>query len=399
MRKIIYLILIATFSNAGYGNLHAQGILNRAKQKAQDKINKKIDSKEDSAMDKVLDPSQPASGKKDNGAAATTDANTASGTKAIATYKNYDFVPGDKIIFQSQLADESVGEIPSQFTLVKGQADIQEEDGENVIHIPKGPFTILTPRFSNKSNIPDVFTIEFDFKDEEYGVNHVNVDFGYNVGTYGPADVMQGIGFNGNAANWTLGDVKYPDDLVAQVKTPMQWHHYAIAVNKNAGKAYIDQFRVANVNDLSGRHEPIGIEIVAYDNAYIKNIRIAAGGIDLYKKVTTDSRIITHGILFDVDQATIQPQSMGTINSIYNMLKKDAALKFEIDGHTDNTGNAAHNLVLSQSRAEVIKAQLVSMGIDAGRLTAKGFGDAKPLGTNDTPEGKANNRRVEFVKQ
>jgi OmpA-OmpF porin, OOP family len=155
---------------------------------------------------------------------------------------------------------------------------------------------------------------------------------------------------------------------------------------------------VASVNNLAGKHEPINIEFKAYDNSYIKNIRIAAGGIDFYKKVTTDSKIITHGILFNVNQASIQPQSMGTINSIYSMMKKDPALKFEIDGHTDNTGNAAHNLTLSQSRAEAVKVQLVSMGVDASRLTTKGFGDTKPLGSNDTSEGKANNRRVEFIK-
>jgi outer membrane protein OmpA-like peptidoglycan-associated protein len=63
-----------------------------------------------------------------------------------------------------------------------------------------------------------------------------------------------------------------------------------------------------------------------------------------------------------------------------------------------NTGAAAHNLSLSQQRAEAVKAQLVAMGIDASRLTATGFGDSKQMADNATTEGKANNRRVEFVK-
>ncbi|MEO6632632.1 MAG: OmpA family protein, partial [Mucilaginibacter sp.] len=71
----------------------------------------------------------------------------------------------------------------------------------------------------------------------------------------------------------------------------------------------------------------------------------------------------------------------------------------EVDGHTDNSGGAAHNATLSQQRADAVKAQLVTMGVDGSRLTTKGYGDTKPISDNLTLEGKANNRRVEFVKQ
>ncbi len=112
----------------------------------------------------------------------------------------------------------------------------------------------------------------------------------------------------------------------------------------------------------------------------------------------TEAKIVTHGINFDVDQATIRPESMGVLNQIKAVMAGDPSLKFEIDGHTDNSGDSAHNQALSQERAEAVKAQLVSMGIDASRLTTKGFGDSKPMASNDTPDGKANNRRVEFVR-
>ncbi len=89
---------------------------------------------------------------------------------------------------------------------------------------------------------------------------------------------------------------------------------------------------------------------------------------------------------------------MGTLNQIKAVMESDPTLKFEIDGHTDNTGDSTHNQSLSLLRAEAVKTQLVTMGIDESRLTTKGYGDTKPMAANETPEGKANNRRVEFVR-
>ena len=89
---------------------------------------------------------------------------------------------------------------------------------------------------------------------------------------------------------------------------------------------------------------------------------------------------------------------MGTINMIFKILNNNPDLKFEIDGHTDNTGEAKHNMDLSQQRADAVKAQLVNIGIAGSRLTTKGLGDTKPIGNNDSQEGKAKNRRVEFIK-
>ena len=89
---------------------------------------------------------------------------------------------------------------------------------------------------------------------------------------------------------------------------------------------------------------------------------------------------------------------MGTINEIYSIMQKYPDLKFSVEGHTDNTGNATSNQSLSEARAKAVCDKLQQMGIENNHLTAKGYGMNKPMDTNDTTEGRAKNRRVEFVK-
>ena len=396
----IILIFICQYSQAQF--------FKKLKDKVTQTASDHVTNDAGNATDKTIDKTENAAKGNNNehssnqSSADNSNNNTASNNSSlvptIKSYQNYDFVPGDTVIFQSNLADEQVGEIPSQFTLVNGQMDIQNEDGENVIHVPTGSGATMTPRMARNNYMPDQFTVEFDFKNEKAGVEHLYVDFGQRVYYAGSNDITPGISFGYDGTTWGTFNSGTPEGLNINYKYPNQWHHIAIAINKNAGKVYIDQYRVMNVNSLTGKPDNVTIDVNGYENSYIKNIRIAAGGIDIYKKVTTDAKIIMHGIQFDVDKSTLKPESMGSINQIYNLLKKDASLKFEIDGHTDNTGVAAHNLTLSQQRADAVKAQLIKMGINGSRLTTKGFGDTKPITDNSTPEGKANNRRVEFVK-
>jgi outer membrane protein OmpA-like peptidoglycan-associated protein len=88
---------------------------------------------------------------------------------------------------------------------------------------------------------------------------------------------------------------------------------------------------------------------------------------------------------------------MGTLNLIVDILKNNPEIGFEIQGHTDNVGAPARNLSLSQQRSEAVRQQLVGMGVEASRLTTTGMGDTKPIADNGTVEGRANNRRVEFI--
>ena len=112
----------------------------------------------------------------------------------------------------------------------------------------------------------------------------------------------------------------------------------------------------------------------------------------------SDGKFITYGITFDVGKATIKPESMGEINRIVQLMTENPDLKFSVEGHTDSTGNAASNQTLSEQRSQAIVAKLVELGIAQDRLTAVGKGQNSPIADNNTDEGRAKNRRVEFVK-
>ena len=101
-------------------------------------------------------------------------------------------------------------------------------------------------------------------------------------------------------------------------------------------------------------------------------------------------------IFFDVNSSTVKSEAYPMIYEAAKVLRNNPDLNVEIQGHTDNTGTAEYNLWLSQKRAESAMNYLVDKGIDPGRLTAKGYGIKQPVASNDTPEGRAKNRRVEF---
>ena len=180
-----------------------------------------------------------------------------------------------------------------------------------------------------------------------------------------------------------------------------KWAHIAIAYTEGKIKAYIDETRLINIPRLS--FDPTGISLNAYHASdtrrfLIKNFRIAEGGVKYYDRFLQDGKIVSNGIRFDSGKSSLRPESMGVLNEIYKMLDEHKDVNVSIEGHTDNVGDNDLNQKLSEERAEAVRKQLISMGIKAERLTSKGFGESKPVNTNDTPEGKAENRRVEFVK-
>jgi outer membrane protein OmpA-like peptidoglycan-associated protein len=122
-------------------------------------------------------------------------------------------------------------------------------------------------------------------------------------------------------------------------------------------------------------------------------------GGEMKKKLLSEGRVRVYGILFDLDSATIRPESRPVIDEVQAVLKGEPGWKLTIEGHTDSTGSDSHNLDLSQRRAEAVKAYLIAGGIDSGRLQTKGLGESKPVADNATELGRAQNRRVELVRE
>lgn len=108
---------------------------------------------------------------------------------------------------------------------------------------------------------------------------------------------------------------------------------------------------------------------------------------------------VTLQINFETAKADIKPESQYIIDQVVELLNDDETLNVSIEGHTDNVGSAASNKTLSENRAKSVMNAIIAKGIDKSRLSAKGWGQEKPIADNKSEEGRAKNRRVEIVKK
>jgi len=312
-------------------------------------------------------------------------------------WAKYDFVPGDMVIFEDNLQGEENGEFPSRWDLVSGNVEMAEFGGENVIMFRDGQPTIV-PYFkeAREDYLPDVFTIEFDL----YCANSNFVLFLYdrkNQESGSPTGYTD-LEISYYHMDFGTSNSNHPDKSNLAER---RWMHVSVAYTNGKLKAYMDETRLINIPRID--FDPKGITLYTYHASddrlfYVKNVRIAEGGVKYYDRVMQDGKIVATGIRFDTGKSTLKPESMGVINEIYELMDKNPDLNFSVDGHTDNVGDDASNLELSADRAETVMKTLVNMGISGDRLSSKGLGETQPMDDNNYPEGRANNRRVEFVK-
>ncbi len=395
-------------------------IKERVKSTAEDHVVNDAGNATDKAIDKAEDKAGKAAQKKEangdadaKGAAGNVPGNKASGgaqtqAASIHSYQNYDFVPGDTIIFSDDFSEDQDGEFPAHWDLTDGQAVVNSITGKPTFCLTEGNYCRVYPRMKTASYLSDPFTIEFDTYTDGEGdespilfLGYTNADGDHGEGT---VSFVRGDG----EGRGDVGTAGFPrDGLSADMPQALKasyvnnWHHCAVICKNGQLKCYVDQYRVLVVPNLGCSPASFGFGGIGdMDHPImVTNVRAAAGGtMNTIGKKFTEAKIVTHGINFDTGKSTLRPESMGTLNMIVKVMTSNPDLKFEVDGHTDNTGDAAHNLALSKQRAEAVEAQLEQLGIAASRLSAKGYGDTKPMDGNDTQAGRANNRRVEFVR-
>lgn len=371
-------------------------VLKKAKEKAEQK------AKEEADKSHKVKPESSQGAEAAKGAADTSGA-TASGSGSQkpgqGPWLNYDFVPGERVIFFDDFSVDQVGNFPQRLELTEGNMEVAE--WQNARWLRSSTEGVLVVPLSEM--LPERFTLEFDYY-APYEWNSVEVacnlpedtpDHGdYTKVVYSTYEKKGGLKHFDNGKNLAFGEV-----AAGAEKSVI---HCRVLADGKYMKVYANETRVANFPGANfGRSKGLRFQFVDTDAqrpAMIANLRVAATEKHLYDALVAAGHVATHGILFDTGSDRIRPESTPTLLEIGRMLKEHADLKLRIEGHTDDVGDDASNLTLSEKRANAVKAYLVGHGAEDGRLQTKGFGRTKPVSPNSTPEGRQNNRRVELVK-
>lgn len=421
--RLVSVIVIAGLLSVAVEPASAQSFGDRLKKKAKERL----DQKTEQGIDKTLDKAEnavkcaatdvaciekaKAEGKTVDTTAVTESSGAVVKPAAAAAdaapptaFVNFDFVPGERPLFTEDFTKDNVGDFPRRLEFIKGNMEVAEYLGRRWLRATvDGAFAIPLPEV-----LPERFTLEFDHIGNSWSYPHVTIHFGGDVDEAGNTEnvydvVVVQTGASGGAHGGVHDKTNGVRSVGAAGELADKPFPVRVMVDNKYAKVYLAGTRVGNIPNANlGRANRIVIRYDASTDepAYFTNIRIAAGGKNLYDALAEKGRVATQGIYFDTGSDRLRPESAPTLKEIAGMLKDHGDLSLTIEGHTDNVGDAANNQTLSEQRAAAVKAALVSeYGVDAARLETAGFGASKPVGPNDTPEGRQMNRRVELVKK
>lgn len=331
----------------------------------------------------------------------------------FATYSKFDFLPGEKIIAIEDFSQDAIGDFPARWD-TDGSGEVVSLSGKSGHWL----------RFSGEGSFYPEFvpvlsentTIEFElgtdqahqvltmvrFVDVKSNARILNRRFANQVtvslSPLGSTDVeVRASDESQVLQNHREIDLwKVPDKPFVRVSIWRQKHRLRV---------YMDQVKVWDIPRAFQAEADYRLVFetstffVENRQLLLSDLRVAEGLPDMRSKLLTEGKLVTTGILFDTGSEVIKPVSYGVLKEIAKTLNDTPTLNVRITGHTDNQGNAQSNLTLSTRRAEAVKEALIkTWGISASRLQTEGKGQTVPVADNQSSEGRANNRRVEFTK-
>lgn len=340
------------------------------------------------------------------------------GAPSFQAYSKFDFVPGEKVVAVEDFTQDAIGDFPAKWN-TDGSGEIVTIAGKTgrFLKITRQGFFI--PEFI--TDLPDNFTLEFDvtvpptYEGYPLTVALVQLEnlkepaawyvapnsFTFTAGP-GPTDFASNMTSRQDSDSVAANQISL-SQLTSKNASPI---HISVWRQRQRVRVYVNQEKVWDV--------PRGITASAKLNSivfsarevdptltyFLSNIRIATGAPDTRNKILREGKWVSHGILFDVNSDRIKAESYGSLKEIAGVLTENKDVKLQIVGHTDADGDDAANLDLSKRRAASVKAALArEFSIDAARMDTDGKGEGQPIDKNDNPAGKANNRRVEFIKK
>ena len=447
MKKLLLIVLAFSVfftADAQFIKRMADRAKNRIEQKAGEKVDKGVDEatdvkkkdnkKSSDSKNKGGSDEEATSSSSDDGESSSSSSSSSSTASSeeepatLQTYSKYDFVPGDKVIAYEDFSNVEIGDFPVRWnTNATGEVVTINDKAGKWFKIEKEG--VYHPEFITE--LPENFTLEFDVAVNDNWNSWpliLNIcklktpedfsDYGKYVSWQGdhavhlsfkPAVEKSGTDGNSHLVTGKDGNHQVNNDVgfMNWDNSKSKFAHISIWRQKQRLRVYLNGAKIWDIPrgfDAAATYNAItfashGAYHTNKDFYLINNIRLAIGSPDTRTKLITEGKFVTRGILFDVNKADVKPESYGTLKDIANVLKENGDVKVKIVGHTDSDGDDAKNLELSKNRAEAVKESLTKeFAIDASRMETDGKGESQPADKNDSATGKANNRRVEFIK-
>ncbi len=329
----------------------------------------------------------------------------------LVSYSSYDFVPGDQVLFYEDFSQDNPGDIPGLWSS-NGSGEVK------TLNIAEGKWFHMngedaTYCYTKQIDFPPNFIMEFDFiPDADYldgsiltfyqETENKELNDELYPGTGGlhvviGSDLWETKGYNIDNDEWLEGQGRKATVEREKVNHIIIWIQNRRVRIYHKGEKVLDMGTNIYAGTKFNRFRFSGWDRSSLP--FISNIKITSASPDTRSKLLTGGKLISYGIYFDSGKDVIKPESYASVKEIADILKENPALKIEITGHTDSDGNDDLNLDLSGRRAISVKNYLVSQfQIDASRIQTAGKGETMPIESNATPQGKAKNRRVEFLK-